>query len=434
MPPTTRLQSRVEQDSSAESDSDSSESVYDERTGRLVFPSKLTYSLERLDAHARQEVKDALDSPTQLVLQDCVSRGGDQAMMIFEVTELVDYTIRTGTEKSQFPTPDCSCDEKPTCRHILWLFDQVSKQVLDDDGEPLTLTTGGYAAELGRPYDAISDFHLDVLAESLHSQVSSMTGRTRPNPRRVQEVREILASLNSTPIDEYRPDLFHNPRMNQKVIKRRDLEGTIFRMLLRNNEFFHYFLSSMRTDELVNNPFRRLQQRADAAFKCFDAYAQDESQWASAKPKNAVWCSNHLVLIMNQVHTIVAHAIRALADWKYRGAARVLVHILEGVAVRNRDVGPQSQAKAQRNLFFRLIGDKDRDFVLNVFKDMPPNAFSQLIGNLEQVLGEISKHGPPVTYVDKLANHIKRSRSSGANTSGSKRQGGGQDRSAKRMK
>lgn len=80
MPPTTRLQSRTLQDfSSEESDDASGDSGLDE--GQIMFPSKLTYSLETLDEDAREHVINAMEDPPQLVLQQCQAK--DQRKQTF---------------------------------------------------------------------------------------------------------------------------------------------------------------------------------------------------------------------------------------------------------------------------------------------------------------------------------------------------------------
>jgi hypothetical protein len=117
MPPMTRLQSRMLQEySSDEFDDGSSDIGLDEDTGEAVFPSKLRYSLSGLDADTRDRVVEAIDvSP--LVLQECQAK---DSYVIFQVAELSEYSIRTGTTDSPYSTPSCSCEEESPCRHSLW--------------------------------------------------------------------------------------------------------------------------------------------------------------------------------------------------------------------------------------------------------------------------------------------------------------------------
>ncbi|KAI1845248.1 hypothetical protein JX265_005403 [Neoarthrinium moseri] len=446
MPPITRQQSRNRQeDLSSESEADTSgdASNSDATESPFVFPSGLAYNLENLNENIQGQVTAAMDEPPQLVLQDCQARDDT---FIFQISEVIEHNIRTGSVSSGWAIPSCSCqDEQPfrrICRHVLWLFDQITKEIFDNRGQALTMNEHGFSEELGErgnPFEMISEFHLDILADSLHSRMlraGSPTDEDILNPRRVQDVREILASLNSTPVDEYRRDIFDNPRLGKRVIKRNDLESTVFRMLCRNNEFFHYFLSSMRSDELVNNTFRRLQQRADVALAGLDAYAQTSAQSTVGNPKNVAWCATHLRLIVQKVHTSLEYAQREPKPWERHTAACTLVHVLRCVVDRSSDLPPQELPKRERNLYFRLVGNRDENFVIGVLNSIPPSSVHPLAGALEQILEDIGRLGAPVTYVEKLRALHQRARRAhpAASPTGSKRQGGGQERRAKRMK
>ncbi|XDG07149.1 hypothetical protein ABKA04_006764 [Annulohypoxylon sp. FPYF3050] len=432
MPPTTRLQSqrlRVE-DSSSESETEPDFDFDDD--GYMTSPSDLRYSLDLLDDETRDNVTRAVEDPSQFVLRGCQAGDG---RCLFLITEPVEYTIRTGVEESGYGIPSCTCEsgergESP-CRHILWLFDQITSQVLGVQRTPFTLSHHGFPTELGNPYDAISNFHLDMLADSLHCDVFGQS--PDPNPRRVQETREILASLNEVPIDEYRPDLFEHPRKGKKVIKRGDLEQTIFRMLLCNDDFFQYFLSLMRADELNKNRFRSLQHRADAALAGLREYAETPPLQDVAQPKDVEWCAMHLAMITHQIHSVIHNTDRPLETWELRAAARTAIHVLEQVVDHNEDVGPSNLPKEKRNLFFRLIGDQDRNFAVDVLSSIPPQILGPWIDDLAAIQENILELGAPGSYTTRLSSLITHLRSRWT-AAGSKRTGQGQDRRAKRMK
>ncbi|KAI1395086.1 hypothetical protein F4819DRAFT_214109 [Hypoxylon fuscum] len=437
MPPTTRLQSRMAQvdDSSSESDFESDfepDFDIDEDDGLMVSPSNLKYSLDLLDDETRDNVTKAIEVPSQFVLRGC--QAGDERCF-FLITEPVEYTVRTGSEQSGYGTPSCTCEgsergESP-CRHILWLFDKITSQVLGAQESPYAMTQHGYPTELGNPYDAISDFHLDMLADSLHCDVVGQSAD--PNPRRVRETREILASLNEVPADEYRPDLFDNPRRGRHIIKRGDLEQTIFRMLLYNDDFFQFFMSSMRADELNRNHFRSLQHRADAALAGLQQYADDPDLQTVACPKDVDWCAKHLEGIAHQIYSIIHTTDRPLESWELRSAARTSVHVLEQVANYNRDVGPAGLPKEQRNLYHRLIGRQDLKFVVDILSSIPPEILGPWIDDLAAIEGKILEHGGPPSYITRLRSLVSHLRSRWS-IAGSKRAGPAQDRRAKRVK
>ena len=157
-----------------------------------------------------------------------------------------------------------------------------------------------------------------------------------PNPRRVQEVRRMLALLNEVPADTYRPDLFANPLKRRRVVQKRDLECTIVQMLLDNNEFFRYFASSMKGDEeIMNSLFEPLELRADSALAAFDAYQRAAPQPPSRRAKDVSWCAFHLRLVDRQVASTVQHTEKMLQDWEKSDAARMA----EGRLARARGDG-----------------------------------------------------------------------------------------------
>ncbi|KAI2619407.1 hypothetical protein GGS26DRAFT_573054 [Hypomontagnella submonticulosa] len=401
MAPITRSQSQRQRVEVSSSESDMEQDFDIDEDGFMVSPSSLKYSLDLLDEETRDNVTRAIEVPSQFVLRGC--QAGEERCL-FLITEPVEYTVRTGTERSGYGVPSCTCDsgergESP-CRHILWLFDQITSQVLGVQRNPFVLTQYGYPAELGNPYDAISDFHIDMLADSLHCDIVGQSAD--PNPRRVRETREMLASLNEVPTDEYRPDLFSNPRKGKHVIKRGDLEQTIFRMLLRNDDFFQYFSTSMRADELHKNRFRSLQYRADAALDGLQQYANNSALQDVAYPKNINWCAAHLAKVMSQIYAVIHNTDRPLESWELRAAARTAIHVLGRVVEHNRDVGPMGLPKENRNLYHHLIGSQDLDFVVDVLASIPPEVLGPFIDDLAAIQEKIVEHGAPASYIARL--------------------------------
>ncbi|KAI8961859.1 hypothetical protein F5Y11DRAFT_366294 [Daldinia sp. FL1419] len=435
MPPVTRLQSRKlrvkVEDSSSESDSERDFDIDDD--GFMVSPSNLTYSLDLLDEETRDNVNKAIEVPPQFTLRGC--QAGDERCL-FLITEPVEYTVRTGSEQSGYGTPSCTCQngergESP-CRHILWLFDQITSQVLGVQRSPFLLTKYGYPAELGNPYNEISDFHLDMLADSLHCDIVGQS--PDPSPRRVRETREILAALNEIPTDEYRPDLFSDPRKGRRVIKRGDLEQTIFRMLLRNDDFFQYFLSSMRADELHSNQFRSLQQRADAALAGLRQYADNPALQSIAHPKDVKWCAAHLSRVTRQIHGVIHNTDRPLSQWELRAAARAAVHVLNAILDWDQEIGPADLPRAERNLFYRLVGSEDRNFAVDILASIPPEVLGPWVDELTGVQRRILEKGAPVSYTARLSSLVSHLRSRW--TAGTEGGGGGGEsgRKSKRMR
>ncbi|KAK2057026.1 hypothetical protein LY76DRAFT_658165 [Colletotrichum caudatum] len=484
MPTTTRAQAHrqslgdvtsdrhdVDDDgSSSEPETDSDSSLIDDDDPSVVrSPSRLTYRIDRLPDDARMRVREAFKDPPRLSLEYCRLRDDVYA---FQMIEMVPRSIRIGAPGSPFATPRCSCCEQQQkngapCKHLLWLLDQLVKQTLydHDPTSPLTMTTEGYPEEIGDPFSTISDFHLNVLADGLRCDVDCGSdpdsdgddAEGHPDPHRVQEARELLSGVATCSPEGYRPDLFSNPpQTGKESVKRRDLEGTIFRMLLDNNEFFHYFLSQTRSTDPVNDPFRKLSRRVDRVLRELDTWASSPSLpypavGASAEgPPDVVWAARHITGVVGLIRTAIFKRDRPLEPRERTSAARTLVHILAAVVERNRDfVGPRGTAvsRRDRNLYLRLVGDRDEDFVLGVLNPLPPDAVAQFLHSLEDILDRLGTNGAPASYVEKFRSLISRLRRAGGGSgdgdgapssmgAGSKRQGQGHGygRGSKRMK
>ena len=225
----------------------------------------------------------------------------------------------------------------------------------------------------------------------------------------------------------------------KKVLKRNDLDCTVFRMLLDNHHFFNYFQSASRPRDPINDPFRKLAQRVDRVLRRFDAYASDPAPARSSAETlpNVAWAAKHLLGCIKLIKSIIYTRDRPLQSSEAASAARTLVHILSAVASRNRDVVSSGSPtpRIERNLYLRLIGDKDRDFVLAEL-NLLPEAASQHLHTLEAVLEDVGMHGAPVTFVDKFKALLSRLRTP-KRSSSLKRQGdeeGESSRGSKRMK
>ena len=195
-------------------DSDESDWDEDEDTDHLVSsPTGLRYNITNLSRKAQRVARELftqqpLDTRPQISLELCGIKEeeseDDGVFYAFQMHEVVPCSVRIGSRRSKrFSTPRCECpdaryrDERP-CKHLIWLFDKISKQALfDHDPESeLTLTESGYAQESGDPFRQISEIRLDVLADSLHCDVAAPNCDTAPpNRARVREARELVAAV-----------------------------------------------------------------------------------------------------------------------------------------------------------------------------------------------------------------------------------------------
>ncbi|KAK5990693.1 hypothetical protein PT974_08962 [Cladobotryum mycophilum] len=427
-----------ESSSDLESDSDGSEFDDDDEAAAVIrSPSNLKYRIDHLSDKTQTAIRDVFSDPPKIALQRCRRIDNTYA---FQMTELVTRSIRIHAGDDGSTRFTCSCgDEKEPCEHLLWLLDQLTKQTLYDyDPEkPLTMTEDGFAQEMGDPFKNISEYHLDVLADGLHCQVVDPEAPSEELliSHRVQEARELLSAVYAVPSEDFRPDIFGRPASGKKVLKRNDLDCTIFRMLLDNHHFFQYFLSVSRPTDPINDPFRKIYQRVDRVLYDFDIFLSNPKAGGTSgeTQMNVSWAANHLLGCTKLIKSAIYNRDKPLQPSEAISAARTLVHILVSVVSRNRDASVGAN-RIERNLYLNLIGDRDRDFVVAEL-DLLPGAASQFLHSLEDVDEEIGKNGAPASYVAKFRKLLERLRTPAAGASLKRHvTGQGTFRSSKRMK
>ncbi|KAL1902823.1 hypothetical protein Sste5346_000734 [Sporothrix stenoceras] len=203
------------QDESEENDTD------EEDDGPVRSPlTDLFYNVDNLDDETQELVRELFRPPAPeetppMVIEWC-GISNDPDVYAFQLQEVVPRTIRIGSPTSRIPRPSCNCTGTAStpCRHLVWLMDQIAKQTLHDHHPDVPLVLDGASAfprELPDAYSNISDFHIDILANTLHCGAGPpVTGQ--PNLHRVRETREILAGLDGVQdddgVDKYAPEIF----------------------------------------------------------------------------------------------------------------------------------------------------------------------------------------------------------------------------------
>jgi hypothetical protein len=412
-------------------------------------PTKLLYRLDQLSEKAKAVVRDAFTDPPKIALQRCRLINNTYA---FQMTELVTRSIRIRAPEDGGAHLRCSCGEEDgPCEHLVWLLDQIMKQTLYDheDDKPLTMTGKGCAVEMGDPFRTIADHHLDILASGLHCQLVDPDANPEDelDPQRVLESRELLSAVHAVPPDDFRPDIFTNPTLGKKVLKRHDLDQTIFRMLVDNHHFFNYFASHSPSTDPIHDPFRKILQRVEHVLRDLDSNSlsitssplsssssspPSEHPFAEG-PRDVAWAAKHILGCVRRIRTAIYTRDRPLQPQEAISAARTLVRILSAVVSRNRDAHP-GPTRLDRNLYLRLVGERDLDFVLAEL-NLLPEAASQFLHSLETILDQMGVYGAPATYVEKFRNLLGRLRAPNTGSTLKRQvQGQGPERGAKRMK
>lgn len=431
MPPITRSRARameaaavsspVEDDPVSDLESDSGMTDYDteESPSTVRSPTNLLYSLERLSDETKAAVADTMREPPLIALEHCRRINETYA---FQMKELVTRSIRIRAPGSDGPRLSCSCraevnaggheDDAEPCPHLVWLLDQLLKETLydHDEKQQLTMMPSGYAEEMGDPFSTIAGFHLDILAPGLHCPLLDPEAgyEAAADPTRVLEARELLAPYYSSPHENFRPDVFTRPDEALGGA----LDRAVFNALLEDNHFFHHLLSQARSTDPVKDPFRKLSQRVDRVLRDLDMFVSSPTadRWLLETPSDVSWAASHILGSVNMTKAIIFNRDQPLLHTAAASAASTLVHVLEAVVSRNKDVpSSNSQSRRDRNLYLRLIGDRDQGFVIDVL-GLVPAAASQYVHRLEAALERISIYGAPLSYVDKFRSLLRRLR------------------------
>jgi hypothetical protein len=428
MSPETRSRARAQSfeeaeqphhdESSSESETDSNSSEYEDDSSEydqdepsiIRSPTKLTYLVDHLPENTQIVVRDTFKEPPKIALEKCRRIDDTYA---FQMTELVTRSVRIRAPEDGASKLSCSCrDDGQPCEHLLWLLDQIVKQTVYDNDldKPLKMNSAGYAEELGDPFQSISKYRLDVLANGLHCHLVTPDSEydNEPDTFRAQEAREILSSVYDIDPNEFRPDIFNHISLGKKIIKRNDLEQTIFRMLLDNHHFFHYFRSLSRPYDRIKAPFHKLTQRIDRVVRDLDAVGPSSD---SESPRDVPWAASHILGCVRRMRQEIYTREKPLSSREALSAARSLTHILDLVVSRNKDHGSKQATRVERNLYLRLIGDRDQDFILNVL-NLIPEAASQFLHSLEASLDRIEIYGAPAGYVQRFRAMLRRLRTS----------------------
>ncbi|KAF9765234.1 hypothetical protein IL306_002518 [Fusarium sp. DS 682] len=405
-------------ESSSDSDASSNSSDFedyssefdDDESSAIRSPTKLTYLVDHLPETTQSIVRDTFKEPPKIALEKCRHIDDTYA---FQMTELVTRSVRIRAPQDGTSNLSCSCrDDGQPCQHLLWLLDQIVKRTLyeKDLSKPLKMNSEGYAEEMGDAFRNISNYRLDVLAEGLHCHLVTPDSEynNEPDAFRAQEAREILSSVYNMDPEDFRPDMFQKVSPGKKIIKRNDLEQTIFRMLLDNHHFFHYFRSLCSPQDPIKDKFYKLTQRIDRVVGDLDAPGQTSDP---GSPRDVTWAASHILGCVRRMRFEIYTRESPISAREALSAARSLVHILDLVVSHNRDQGPMHAPRIDRNLYLRLIGDRDQDFILNVL-NLIPEAASQFLHNLEEVLDRIEVYGAPAGYVQRFRAMLRRLRTS----------------------
>jgi hypothetical protein len=349
---------------------------------------------EQAQEAARSLFGGGLEEPPDMLIKWChqVSpEDGSGEFYAFQMHEVVPYSVRIGSQKSIYPEPQCLCGAEKPCKHIVWLMDQITKQVLydHDPDSPLTLNERGYANELGDPFQRISEMRLPVLADGLRCGVGRQASSKRQPTlaRRVDAfgILACLAGVDERDFDTYRPDLQAVASTPSELIHVGDIEQTIFSLLLASDRFPALVRPLLRPLDPPRDPYLLLHRRVVRIISELDSVDDDGN--------NVEWAAQSIERCVGHIDTLVARG--GLSAKERTSAARALVRILRAVAQSNRDKQtPPGTPLDQRNLYARLIGSRDTGFVRNALARLPDqDAFTDELHDILDLIGGNGANG-----------------------------------------
>lgn len=433
---------------------------------QLPFKRTQSGSKGKERAQAEDESSGSEDESSEehvLALDHCRQHGAKYAFQIADA-EIRICSVRISATDTEQPT--CSCGERGICRHIIWLVKGLARTNTEVVGQanivPSTLVLRDVCEELqwelrGEPdFDGGSDPDSDDETETQWKlkkdySASRQSRQAAQLKERARIVRDIMASFSPSPTDDFRKDIFEKPHdfTIERVLAPYDLEETISRFLLRNDDMFHEFKSLVSSDDRATDYFKKMSVKARESLDLLDKYCDLGPTGAGGK-YDVIWCAQKLVDIVDAIGSNVTER-QPLGPRPRQEAAKALVSILEMVVKeRNHDEyqnikwsrrRPHGEMQIDRNLYQRLIGSSSPrnpsggNFVITALQDLPEaSAFVDDLEDLWSMLGSVG-WGAPRAYLDRLITLITKLKGgSGPSSSSGKRSAGPLDRNAKRMK
>jgi hypothetical protein len=193
-----------------------------------------------------------------------------------------------------------------------------------------------------------------------------------------------------------------------------DLEATISRVLLMNDEIFYHFKTLVSHNMRAEDYFKKALVKAQATCEALDKYCDLGPVDGDF---DLIWCANELTNIVSSISVNVIQR-QPLSPAAKHEAARALVGILSMVVRdRNNDVYNNLTWKRQRrhaepqidrNLYVRLIRSPplndaaSENFVLYALQDLPEA--QPFIEELQAILERLEAQAwdAPQAYRDKL--------------------------------
>ena len=429
----------------------------------VYLSSNLKYDISRTDERTKEIVRslrhksksENREDPPELVIRTCREyRGEHDWYYTFQILEVVPYSIRIGSPDSpSYAIPKCHGphtdedgirnttrskgkakqeEEKSPCKHTVFLMDWIAKHTLLDHhpDDELSMTDQGWADEMGDIFQRISTSHLDILADSLHCDTTLPDGETIPGETRVLEAQQILALIAGETLERIQETL-RTTYDGNRLVYRGDPLTTLYSLIIASHHVTALVRSQLDPSDPPLDPFIALEQRVVRIIAELDAYEEllkgslgHQSSRAegtrtthprdSGSP-NVSWAAAQIQECVHQIKVLVSRGSGSLSQGERDSAARSLLRILRAVVKHNRDSFPGYPREEipvdDRNLYARLIGNHDHDFVYSALTLLEDQ--TDYIADLEAIMESVEhlEYGSLASYNTKMRELISRMRS-----------------------
>jgi hypothetical protein len=377
---------------------------------------------------------DTVSGKPLFALDHCRQIGAKYAFQI-AYAEVQNISVRISAEDTDGLSVTCSCNID-SCPHVKWLLEQLARSRTRDTGrdagpyEHITaIGLSNICRKLGWEWVETGVVAAENEYQLLKKGMSTPMLGAQSLQEKIDTTCDILATFSPNKFaDDLKSDIFGpNPErsVTTDVLAPHDLETTLARMLVGDDDLLCRFRSVVPRDIRASEYFRKMAERAEFTTVLLDDFSVAGRQHHDVD-HTVIWCADQLVNIVESIHQNVA--LRQPLSPECRGeAAGALIKILDLVVLKNQEVyqsldpsvrrkRPHGEPQTARNLYMCLIGVSREDnpaggtFVLKALEDLPEAASH--VEKLEEILAKLDSIAwkAPQAYLSKLRGIISRLR------------------------
>jgi hypothetical protein len=333
---------------------------------------------------------------------------------------------------SQTRGEECSCGD-PSCDHIAWLKSQIHitngqsvYDYLEDRSMPRVCDEHGWGVQ-----DESYEYEPASWRLANKRQRRNTTSRSRR-----AAVRDIMSTFHHDIVaEEYRPDLFDFALHSHEVLAPYDLEATLSKLLIHDDDTFQKFESIVSRERCDTEYFRKMGEKYFRALDKLDEFESTGklSDWTAMGPSSNTkfqhdvpWCARTLVELVDSIRDNLQWR-NGMSYESQKQAAALLIQMLEAIVFRNTELytnidwvrqRPHGEPSTHRNLYLNLLGPQSEngrgEFILDALESLPEEATAprQYIDRLTHLQFRLASHAYAASssYMNRLGYVVARLR------------------------